>query len=212
MKVLGVSLNSSIGGTSPLFNGKRNSKYARKTSGLEQDSFQQREDKNTKAYRTLIMGAYEAERNKANIKLKTSDIRFLLDIKDYEKFRSIISTPVTIKKTVDEEKRNIFFYTDASATRTLAKKLNENGDRALLKKLLMQTAGYSENTVFHKMAKEDDIKKVQALKDSLSAKEFRRFMCAKNLYFESPYGIVQENGGQLKPFLNKLFEGELIPY
>ncbi len=108
--------------------------------------------------------------------------------------------------------RNLFYYTDANATKKLANGLNQNGDRALLKKLLMQPVGHSEGTVFHKIAKEDDIKKLQALKDSFSAKEFKKFMFAKNVYFESPYGIVQENGGQLKPFLKKIFEGELIPY
>lgn len=172
------------------------------------DTFTKRNDKYTKAYKSLIQKAYFEAREEDGDKtpIKSSDIKFLLDIKDYDKFKTIITTPVSIqargRKDIIE---SMFFYTDADATRQLAKKLNKNNDRSTLKNLLMKRAGYNDDTVFHQIARNDNIKKAQALRDNLSVKEFKRFMRVRNYSFDTPYSLAQKTDGNLKNLIMSLF-------
>lgn len=206
MGILSVSINRNNPNYSNALAGKARNRSAKNNFDLKQDTFAKREDRYTKAYKALVTKAYSAERNEQNIKIQTSDIQFLLDIKDYDKFREILSTPVVIKGFLQDETRNLFFYTDANATRELAKRLNQNGDRVLLKKLFMQTTYFEKENVFHKTAKEDDTEKMSALKDNLSMKEFKKFIHTPNIYGETPYSTAEENCGDLMTFFDKLFD------
>lgn len=139
------------------------------------DTFVKRDDKYAKAYSALIKKAYfEArEEDGDQTPIKSTDIKFLLDIKDYDKFKAIITTPVIIPTKNNEIKiESIFFYTDADATRQLARKLNKNGNREILKSLLMKKTGYNNDTVFHQIARNDSAKKYR---------QFRIIFPLKNL-------------------------------
>ncbi len=146
------------------------------------------------------------------VRLKPSDIKFLLDIKDYNKFRSIITAPVEIERTLRTDKLNIFFFTDAQATNQIAKRLNKNGDRKLLKELLMQQRGFDGQNVFHELAEEDEVKKLQVLKNNLSIKEFKRFMKSKDDFHRTPYSIAQERNNNVKALAEPLFMDEFPEY
>ncbi len=215
MKILPVSLN--FNNINETFSGRKtkNRQFfdttdminAKSTNNIP-DTFVKRDDKYAKAYSALIKKAYfEArEEDGDQTPIKSTDIKFLLDIKDYDKFKAIITTPVIIPTKNNGIKiESIFFYTDADATRQLARKLNKNGDRELLKSLLMKKTGYNNNTVFHKMAEGDNIKKTRALQDNLSVKEFKRFMKIKNYSYDTPYSLAQENNGNLEKLLRPLF-------
>ena len=173
----------------------------------EQDTFLKREDNYTKKYRELIkdagMAMIKAETNEPS--LSTDDINFLLEIKDYEKFRALITAPVTVPRGRGNMETNIFFYTDAAATKKLVKKLN---DRAALKKILTQRIWDDNRTVFFNIAQNDDVKKAKALQEGLSAKEFKKFMSAKNDLYESPYSVAKEQKGALKAYLDPIFADE----
>lgn len=172
------------------------------------DTFIKRDDKYAKAYNALIKKAYfEAmEDDEDKTPIKSDDIKFLLNIKYYDKFKAIITTPVIIPTKNDEIKiESIFFYTDATATRQLARKLNTNSDRKLLKNLLMKKIGHNNTTVFHQIAQADDVRKACALQDNLSVKEFKRFMKTKNHSYDTPYSLAQEKNGNLEKLLRPLF-------
>jgi len=210
MRTLPVLLNLSGSVNSLFANTAFEGKRRLPSKEFETDTFVRREDNYTKAYKTLVLNAHNAKREDSSAKIGNPDVQFLLDIKDYNKFRAIISAPVEIpKRGGSEEQTNIFFYTDENATRRLAKRLNNNGDRAVLKKLLSYR-NQSRDTLFHKIAEEDDVKKARALKENLSVKEFKRFMQANNCYYETPYSIAKENNGSLKTFLEPLFEEESL--
>ena len=173
----------------------------------EEDTFTKRDDTYTKRYKELMKNADAAVRKSESRKppLTTRDINFLLEIKDYDKFKALITSPIVISKGGVNMESNIFFYTNADATKKLVKKLN---DRTVLKKLLAQRTGYDDRTVFFNIAQNDDAKKAKALQEGLSAKEFKRFMSTRDYLYETPYSIAQEKGGALKALLDPIFADE----
>lgn len=213
MNIAPVSLISKVN-LSPAFGVK--SKTHKKENDIQKDTFV-RNDSYTKQYKTLILNASRAQREAAENetefdKLNSNDIKFLLDIKDYDKFKAIISTPVEEERGYGTDELNIFFFTDAKAANQLAKRLNKNGDRVLLKKLLMQQRGYDGKTVFHNIAEQDDIEKAHALKNNLSIKEFKKFMKAKDDYGTTPYSIAQDEDNRIKALAEPLFEYDFPEY
>ncbi len=192
------------------------SKTHKKENSIQKDIFV-KNDGYTKQYKALVLKSNRAEREAAENetefdKLNSNDIKFLLDIRDYDKFKAVISTPVEEEKWDGTDKLNIFFFTNADATGQLAKRLNKNGDRVLLKKLLMQQRGYGGKTVFHDIAKQDDIKKAHALKNNLSVKEFKKFMKAKDDYGITPYSIAQDEDNRVKALVEPLFAYDFPEY
>ncbi len=173
----------------------------------EEDTFSRREDTYTKRYKELLREANRKMRldDVQKTYISAKDIEFLMEIKDDKKFKSLITMPVAASDKNDEEFINIFLFTDADATRKLAKRL---GDRTALKKLLSQKYGYGDRTVFFAIAENDDVKKAKALQENLSAKEFKKFMSAKDYLYETPYSIAQEKDGALKALLDPIFASE----
>ncbi len=187
------------------FEGKKKASFPTSVQA-EHDTFSTREDTYTKKYKELVREANKSVRydGTQTSYISTKDVEFLLEIKDDKKFKSLITTPVAISDD-SEEFVNIFLFTDADATRKLAKRL---GDRQALKKLLTQRYGYGDGTVFFAIARNDDVKKAKALQENLSAKEFKKFMSAKDYLFESPYSIAKEKNGALKAMLDPIFADE----
>lgn len=173
-----------------------------------EDTFTKREDKYTKTYKALVLKAYSTEKSKRPYEITVADIRFLLDIRDYNKFKNILSTPVTIKTPSKEFKTNILFYTNPCATVQIAKRLNENGDKEVFKRLLSQKTGDDEDTVLHNVARKDYVAKATAIRESLSLKEFKNFINAKNKYRESAYSIAEKKNGELIGYLEPFFEND----
>lgn len=209
MKILPISLNIS---KEAVF-GKKHPKKAPALPQETEDVFVKREDNYTKKYKELVLNADKAYQNAKTDKdenkkppLSTADIKFLLDIKDYDKFKTLITTPVILKQHEEEERTNIFFYTNADATKQLAKKLN---DRSTLKKLLLQRTGRHNNTVFHDMAANNHIKKAKVLQQFISAKEFKKFFQSNNYCYDTPYSICEEKNNDLYKYIRPLFIEEI---
>lgn len=49
------------------------------------------------------------------------------------------------------------------------------------------------------------LKKIQAIQNNLSVKEFKRFMKTRNCSYDTPYSLAQENNGNLEKLLRPLF-------
>lgn len=173
----------------------------------EADVFVKREDNYTKKYKELLSRANDETRLSKDYApcINLEDIEFLLEIKDDKKFKNLVTTPVSAMVRGDEADINIFFFTDAKATAKLAKRL---GDRQALKKLLSQKTPYNSRTVFFTIAQNDDVEKAKALRKNLSAKEFKRFMSARDYLYDTPYSIAQEKNGALKAMLDPIFADE----
>lgn len=211
MNIMPVSLNLMPKTTAyPAF-GTKNKLYNTK-AGNEQDTFIKRDDKYTKTYRALIKKAAAAQKDNERFQLGAGDVRFLLDIKDYDKFRTVISTPIEEKTWRGTDRLNIFFFADAQAASKLAARLKQNGDKKILLNLLMQKRGNSGRNVFHDIAEQDDINKANALKSNLSVKEFRRFMKSKDDFHISPYSIAQDKNNRVKALAEPLFADDFFEY
>ncbi len=186
------------------FDGRKSTRFYN-TADIGEDTFSAREDGYTKRYKELLKKAHAATYRSENKKpsLNSGDVAFLLEIKDEEKFRNLVMTQIPVSIRGENTKTNLFFYTDANATRKLIKRLN---DREALKKLLSQK--HNSRTVFFTIAQNDDVKKAKALQEGLSSKEFKRFMSAKDYLYETPYSVAQEKNGALKTLLDPIFADE----
>lgn len=113
------------------------SKTHKKENGIQKDIFV-KNDGYTKQYKALVLKSNRAEREAAENetefdKFNSDDIQFLLDIRDYDKFKAVISTPVEEEKWYGTDKLNIFFFTDADTTGQLAKRLTKTATGCFLK-------------------------------------------------------------------------------
>jgi len=203
MRIAPVSLDG-IKLLNTSFEGRKSTRFF-DTADISKDTFCAREDGYTRRYKELLNNAHNATYKIGSKKpcLNSGDIAFLLEIKDDEKFRSLVTTPVPVLLHGKSTDTNIFFYTDANATRKLVRRLD---DRGALKKLLSQK--HDGRTVFFAIAQNDDIKKAKALQEGLSAKEFKRFMSARDVLYGTPYSVAQEKNGALKAMLDPIFADE----